>query len=66
MEKRILGKTNLNVSVVGLGGIPLQRLTENEAINIVRYSIDKGVNFIDTARSPLVKLLSKPSIALIL
>ncbi len=50
MEKRILGKTNLNVSVVGLGGIPLQRLTEDEAIKIVKYSIDKGVNFIDTAR----------------
>jgi len=41
MEKRILGKTNLNVSVVGLGGIPLQRLTEDEAIKIVKYSIDK-------------------------
>jgi predicted aldo/keto reductase-like oxidoreductase len=50
MKKKILGKTGLNVSIVGMGGIPLQRLDENEAINIVRYAIDSGVNFIDTAR----------------
>ncbi|MGM0380095.1 MAG: aldo/keto reductase, partial [Bacillota bacterium] len=47
---RVLGSTNLKVSNVGLGGIPLQRLDEKEAIDIVKYSFEKGINFIDTAR----------------
>jgi predicted aldo/keto reductase-like oxidoreductase len=50
MKKKILGKTKLDISVVGMGGIPLQRLKEEEAIKIVKYAIDNGVNFIDTAR----------------
>lgn len=46
----MLGKTNLVISRVGLGGIPLQRLTLKEAMETVRYALDCGVNFIDTAR----------------
>lgn len=46
----MLGKTNLVISRVGLGGIPLQRLTLQEATETVRYALDCGVNFIDTAR----------------
>ncbi len=45
-----LGKTNLHVSRVGIGGIPLTRPTEAEAIRVVRRALDLGVNFIDTAR----------------
>lgn len=44
----MLGKTNLVISRVGLGGIPLQRLTLQEATETVRYALDCGVNFIDT------------------
>jgi predicted aldo/keto reductase-like oxidoreductase len=44
-----LGKTNLEVSRVGMGGIPLQRPTENEAIKIVQRALELGINFIDTA-----------------
>ena len=50
MEKQVLGSTNLKVSNIGLGGIPLQRLDEKEAIDVVKYSFEKGINFIDTAR----------------
>ncbi|MEA3423617.1 MAG: aldo/keto reductase [Bacillota bacterium] len=50
MERRRLGKTDLNVSFVSLGGIPLQRLTQDEATEIIKLAIDMGVNFIDTAR----------------
>lgn len=50
MEKRILGSTELEVSIIGLGGIPLQRLKEDDAIQVVKYAIDQGINFIDTAR----------------
>ncbi len=44
-----LGKTNLEVSRVGIGGIPLQRPPEDEAIKVVRRALDLGINFIDTA-----------------
>jgi predicted aldo/keto reductase-like oxidoreductase len=44
-----LGKTGLMVSRVGMGGIPLQRPTEDEAIQIVHRALDLGINFIDTA-----------------
>ncbi|MBN2260721.1 MAG: aldo/keto reductase [Clostridiales bacterium] len=50
MEKRRLGKTNLEVSIVSLGGIPLQGLTQEEATAVVKAAIENGVNFIDTAR----------------
>jgi predicted aldo/keto reductase-like oxidoreductase len=44
-----LGKTGLMVSRVGMGGIPLQRPSEEEAIQIVHRALELGVNFIDTA-----------------
>lgn len=49
MKKNILGQTNLEVSCLGFGGIPIQRLTENEAIEIVKELKNQGINFIDTA-----------------
>lgn len=50
MRKKRLGKANIEVSVIGLGGIPLQRLTEERAGEVVKAAIDAGINFIDTAR----------------
>jgi predicted aldo/keto reductase-like oxidoreductase len=44
-----LGKTGLQVSRVGFGGIPIQRLTEAEAIRVVQRCLDLGVTFLDTA-----------------
>ncbi len=44
-----LGKTELRVSRIGMGGIPLQRPTEAEAIRLVHRAVELGVNFIDTA-----------------
>jgi len=44
-----LGKTGLEVSRVGFGGIPIQRLTEAEAIQVVQRCLDLGVTFLDTA-----------------
>jgi predicted aldo/keto reductase-like oxidoreductase len=49
METVRLGKTNLKVSRIGMGGIPIQRPTEAEAIKVVRRALDLGVNWIDTA-----------------
>ena len=44
-----LGKSELKVSRVGIGGIPLTRPLEKDAIKIIQHAIDIGVNFIDTA-----------------
>jgi predicted aldo/keto reductase-like oxidoreductase len=49
MEKIRLGKTNLMCSRIGFGGIPLQRVSEEEAIAVVRHCLDMGINFFDTA-----------------
>ena len=50
MEYRILGKTGLKVSALGFGGIPIQRVTAEEAVSIVGLAIEKGITFFDSAR----------------
>jgi len=49
MEKIRLGKTEMMVSKLGFGGIPIQRDTEDEAVAVVRKCLDLGINFLDTA-----------------
>jgi len=49
MKSARLGKTGLQVSRIGFGGIPIQRLTEPEAIGVVRRCLELGVTFLDTA-----------------
>ncbi len=48
--KTFLGKTDMELIPLGLGGIPLQRIDEIEAIKLIESSLKKGINFIDTAR----------------
>lgn len=50
MKYITLGKTGLNVSVVGLGGIPVQRTDLAEAKEIVNACMAQGINYLDTAR----------------
>ncbi|MDD2555702.1 MAG: aldo/keto reductase [Syntrophaceticus sp.] len=50
MNYRRLGKTGLQVSVVGFGGIPIQRIDASSAEKIVNRAIELGINFFDTAR----------------
>jgi predicted aldo/keto reductase-like oxidoreductase len=51
VEKRVLGRTGLKVNPLGFGGIPIQRVSEEEAIHVVRRCYELGVNFFDTARN---------------
>lgn len=44
-----LGKTGLEVSRVGFGGIPIQRLAEDEALKVLQRCLDLGITFFDTA-----------------
>lgn len=51
MEKRILGRTGLKVTIIGFGGIPIIDKPNEEAIAVVERALDLGINFIDTARA---------------
>jgi len=44
-----LGKTDLTVSELGFGGIPIMRLNNQEAIEVLRHAYEKGITFYDTA-----------------
>lgn len=50
MKKIELGRTGMEVLPLGLGGIPLQRMEEIEALALIETCLEMGVNFIDTAR----------------
>lgn len=51
MKKTLLGKTGMEVSVIGLGGIPIQRVSQEEATKIIIEARNRGINFIDTAQA---------------
>ena len=50
MEYRILGKTGLKISRMGLGGIPIQRIDAEGTKTLLHQLMDAEVNFIDSAR----------------
>ena len=47
---RILGKSELRVSSIGFGGIPIQKTNEKEVKKLLIKCEELGINFIDTAR----------------
>jgi L-galactose dehydrogenase len=53
MNYHKLGKTNLNVSVLGFGASPLGNVfdvaDEKEGVRAVHYAIDQGINFFDVS-----------------
>ena len=51
MQKIRLGKSNLMVTPLGFGGIPIQRLNEADAVKVVARCLDLGLNYIDTANA---------------
>lgn len=51
MQKRPLGKTGLEVSVLGFGAIKLPNISPDEAFGALNRALDLGMNFIDTARA---------------
>ncbi|MEL7624469.1 MAG: aldo/keto reductase [Clostridiales bacterium] len=51
MRYTTLGKTGLKVSFLGFGGIPIQRVSREEAAATVRRCLEQGICFIDSARA---------------
>ena len=45
-----LGNTNMKIKRVGFGGIPIQRITQEETNKVIDELVNQGINFIDTAR----------------
>ena len=50
MQYRILGKTGVKVAAVGFGVIPIQRSDARGTRALMERLVEKGVNYIDTAR----------------
>ena len=54
MEKRILGRTGLEVSVLGMGGLFVSTAggrRRTDGCNAIRRALELGVNYVDTAPS---------------
>ena len=51
METVRLGKTQMMVSKLGFGSIPIQRLTDDGAVAVIRRCLDLGITFLDTANA---------------
>ena len=49
MEKVTLGRTGITVNRNGFGALPIQRVTGEDAITILRKAYDQGIRFFDSA-----------------
>ena len=50
MRKVTLGKTGITVNKNGFGALPIQRVSESFAVELLRKAYKNGVDFYDTAR----------------
>ena len=50
MKNRLLGKSGISIYPIGFGGIPIQKVTQEEANKIIKEAINNNVNFFDSAR----------------
>ena len=50
MTKLSLGKTGLQVEQNGFGALPIQRITNREAVYLLQKAYDGGINYFDSAR----------------
>jgi predicted aldo/keto reductase-like oxidoreductase len=49
MQKRVLGKTGEQLSIVGFGGIVVSGIEQSEANGFVREAVERGINYFDVA-----------------
>ncbi len=50
MDMVTLGKTGITVNKNGFGALPIQRISQEDAVKIVRKAYEGGIRFFDTAR----------------
>ncbi len=51
MRQVVLGTTGIRVPQNGFGALPIQRVTKEEAVRLVRAAYEGGIRFFDTARA---------------
>jgi predicted aldo/keto reductase-like oxidoreductase len=51
MRRTVLGRTDLEVCRLGFGGIPIQRVSEADAVKTVCHALERGIDFFDTSRA---------------
>ena len=51
LKKIRLGKTGLEVSKLGMGCLELAKISEDQAVRVVRTGLDLGITFLETARA---------------
>ena len=51
MNKIILGKTGIVIEKQGFGCLPIQRISQQDAVYLLHKAYDGGINFFDTARA---------------
>lgn len=51
MRTVTLGKTGITVNKNGFGALPIQRISEEEAVRLLHKAYDNGIDFYDTARA---------------
>ena len=51
METIRLGRTDLMVSKTAFGALPIQRISKEDAVKLVRRAYDAGINYFDTANA---------------
>ncbi len=50
MAKVTLGKTNITVEKNSFGALPIQRISKEDAVKLLRKAYEHGITFFDTAR----------------
>ena len=51
MAKMTLGRTGLQVEQTGFGALPIQRISKEDAVRLVRRAFEGGITYFDTARA---------------
>ena len=51
MRTIILGKTGISVPQNAFGALPIQRISKDEAVKLLREAYDGGMRLFDTARA---------------
>lgn len=51
MEHVVLGKTGLKVNKNGFGALPIQRISQEDAVALLQKAFQNGINYFDTARA---------------
>ncbi len=51
MQETRLGRTGMSIRRLGFGGIPVQTVGREQALETVRHAYERGINFFDTAQA---------------